>query len=155
MRNTDPEKMALSSADETKGIEPIFRAIYLVRLQISGDFLAEIGRQPEGDELPTIYVTSFAYILGGWKAMISTSAANGHYYEVTYNKAKRETYVDRYSKDYNEVFPDGPEKIVSETPAKSSVQIHFDPPPAGAASSVQALAIDALKRQEQNRYLNF
>lgn len=106
MRNTDPNKMALSSADESKGSAYINRAIELVRSKIVEDFLKTRDRHPAPDEMPVIYVVTFAYILGGWKAMISTSWANGHYYEVTYNAAKRETYVDRYSKDYNEVIPD-------------------------------------------------
>jgi hypothetical protein len=95
--------MSLSSADENLGIAPVLRATELVRLMLDTDLLEEQGTRSEGI---TIYVVSFTYILGGWKAMVSTSEANGHYYEVTYNVAKRETYVDRYSKDYNEVIPD-------------------------------------------------
>lgn len=110
MRNTDPEKMNLSSVDESKGIEPINQAVKLVRLMISIDFLAETGRHPAPDEMPVIYVVQFTYILGGWKAMVSTSEANGHYYELTYNVAKSETYIDRYSKDYNTVVPDSSEE---------------------------------------------
>lgn len=105
-RNTDPEKMHLSSADEHKGIEPILRATELVRLMLDTEFMEENGRAPGEGETPVVYVVWFAYILGGWKALVSTSAANGHYYEVTYNKAKLETYIDRYSKDYNECVPD-------------------------------------------------
>ena len=106
MRNTDPDKMNLSSIDESKGIEPILRAVHLVRMKVIEDFVTANDRTPEIDEVPTIYVVSFTYILGGWKSMLSTSEANGHYYELTYNVAKRETYIDRYSKDYNECVPD-------------------------------------------------
>ena len=100
-RNTDPDKMHLSSVDEHKGIQPITRAVQLVRDQIQENARETRDRWLREDELPTIYVTTFAYILGGWKAMVSTSWSDGHYYEVTYNEAKLETYVDRYSKDYN------------------------------------------------------
>lgn len=106
MRNTEPEKMNLSSADEHLGIAPVNKAVTLVRSRIAEDFLKARDRYPGADELPVIYVVSFTYILGGWKAMLSTSWADGHYYEVTYNVTKRETYIDRYSKDYNEVIPD-------------------------------------------------
>lgn len=106
MRNTDPDKMSLSSADESSGIAPIERAVFLVKDNIREDIFRENGRAPDERELPEIYIVSFTYILGSWKAMVSTSEANGRYYEVTYNVAKRETYVDRYSKDYNEVVPD-------------------------------------------------
>lgn len=100
-RNTDPDKMHLSSVDESKGIQPVLRAVELVRDQIQENALKERSRYLGADELPTIYVTTFTYILGGWKAMVSTSWSDGHYYEVTHNAQKLETYVDRYSKDYN------------------------------------------------------
>lgn len=106
MRNTEPENMNLSSSDETTGSGYINRAIELVRSEIADDFLRARDRYPAPDEMPVIYVVTFTYILGGWKAMVSTSWANGHYYEITYNVAKRETYIDRYSKDYNHVIPD-------------------------------------------------
>lgn len=51
--------------------------------------------------LSQIYVVSFTYILGGWKAMVSTSVPDGKYYEVTHNASKEETYVDTYVKVQN------------------------------------------------------
>lgn len=51
--------------------------------------------------LSEIYITSFTYILGGWKAMVSTSVPDGKYYEVTHNTSKQETYVDTYIKVQN------------------------------------------------------
>lgn len=51
--------------------------------------------------LNDIYVVSFTYILGGWKAMVSTSIPDGKYYEVTHNASKQETYVDTYIKVQN------------------------------------------------------
>jgi hypothetical protein len=53
-----------------------------------------------------LYVVLFAYILGGWKATVGTTLEDGHYFEVTYNKAKGETYLDRYLKLDNIVIPD-------------------------------------------------
>lgn len=52
-----------------------------------------------------IYVVWFSYILGGWKALVSTSIGDGYYYEVTFNKEKKETYVDTYQKISNTAYP--------------------------------------------------
>lgn len=49
------------------------------------------------------YMVWFCFILGGWKALVSSTEADGRYYEVTYNKAKDETYVDTYKKTHNHV----------------------------------------------------
>lgn len=43
-----------------------------------------------------LYVVWFCKTLGNWKALISTDKFNGVYWEVTYNGAKDEAYVDRY-----------------------------------------------------------
>jgi len=48
-----------------------------------------------------VYVVWFCFILGGWKALCSTTRPDGRYYEVTYNKNKGEAYVDTYRKTHN------------------------------------------------------
>lgn len=53
-----------------------------------------------------VYVVWFCYILGGWKALVSTSLPDGMYYEVTHNIAKGETYLDAYKKFDNVCVPD-------------------------------------------------
>lgn len=45
-----------------------------------------------------VYVVWFCYVLGGWKALLSTTLPDGMYYEVTHNVAKNETYLDAYKK---------------------------------------------------------
>lgn len=45
-----------------------------------------------------VYVVWFCYILGGWKALVSTNVKDGMYYEVTYNHHSDETYLDAYKK---------------------------------------------------------
>ncbi len=45
-----------------------------------------------------VYVVSFTYVLGNWKALLSTSRTDGHYYELTHNAAKNTTYIDLYVK---------------------------------------------------------
>ena len=56
-----------------------------------------------------IYVVWFCYILGGWKALVSTERNDGLYYEVTFNKEKNETYIDTYQKLHNQVYSHGRE----------------------------------------------
>jgi len=53
-----------------------------------------------------VYVVSFTYTLGNWKAMVSTRFPDNKYYEVTYNKDKGEIYLDEYVKTVNVVIPD-------------------------------------------------
>lgn len=56
-----------------------------------------------------VYIVIFSYILGNWKALVSTTLPDGMYYEVTYNKAKRETYIDAYKKFDNVCITDDSE----------------------------------------------
>ena len=51
-----------------------------------------------------VYVVWNAYILGNMKALLSTTVEDGMYYEVTYNKAKNEIYLDAYKKFENICF---------------------------------------------------
>ena len=48
-----------------------------------------------------VYIVWFCYILGGWKALVSTSLPDGMYYEVTHSAVKKETYIDAYKKFHN------------------------------------------------------
>lgn len=52
-----------------------------------------------------VYVVWFCFILGGWKALLSTQVSDGMYYEVTHNVAKGETYLDAYKKFKNVCYP--------------------------------------------------
>ena len=45
-----------------------------------------------------VYVVWQCFILGNYKLLLSTSLTDGMYYEVTFNKAKNETYLDAYKK---------------------------------------------------------
>lgn len=58
------------------------------------------------DEMPgfEVFVVWNAYILGNAKALLSTTLPDGMYYEVTYNKAKNEIYLDAYKKFENICF---------------------------------------------------
>lgn len=54
-----------------------------------------------------VYVVWFCYILGGWKALLSTTVTDGMYYEVTHDKLRGVTYLDVYKKWENLEVPDG------------------------------------------------
>lgn len=45
-----------------------------------------------------VYVVTFSFVLGCWKALVSTTLPNGQYYEVTCNKPKSQVYIDTYVK---------------------------------------------------------
>lgn len=52
-----------------------------------------------------VYVVWFAYVLGAWKALCSTSLPDGRYYEVTYHPQKDSAFVDTYVKTHNVEVP--------------------------------------------------
>jgi hypothetical protein len=54
-----------------------------------------------------VYVVWSCFILGNWKALVSTTLPDLMYYEVTYNVERCETYLDAYSKFDNIVISDG------------------------------------------------
>lgn len=74
---------------------------FLVKAKAS---VARVAARYEPDEL---YIVWFCKALGNWKALVSTDSASGVYWEVTYNGAKKETYVDTYKKAFNDCIPDG------------------------------------------------
>ena len=50
-----------------------------------------------------IYIVWKAKILQNWKYLISTTLADGMYYELTFNGDKHEWYLDAYKKFENQV----------------------------------------------------
>ena len=52
------------------------------------------------------YVVSFKKTLQHWKALVSTDLLPGFYWEVTYDGIKRQSYIDRYTKDENTCISD-------------------------------------------------
>ena len=83
----------------------MIRCQTLIRAYIDGRF-EKTDPRPEY----STYIVWFAYILGGWKALIRTTLPDGMYYEVTYNKEKGETYIDAYKKFENVCIPDAQEE---------------------------------------------
>lgn len=45
-----------------------------------------------------VYVVWFSFVMGGWKALVSTTLYDARYYEVTYNPTTKVVYVDVYVK---------------------------------------------------------
>lgn len=48
-----------------------------------------------------VFVVWSCFILGHQKALLSTTLSDGMYYELTYNSAKNEIYLDAYKKFEN------------------------------------------------------
>jgi len=57
-------------------------------------------------QMENVYVVWFTFVLGNWKALLSTDVPDGMYYEATYNKDKHEMYLDAYKKINNVSIPD-------------------------------------------------
>lgn len=55
-------------------------------------------------DVDDVYVVWFAYVLGNWKALVSTKLPDGMYYEVTFNGQMSEVYIDSYKKFSNDKF---------------------------------------------------
>ena len=54
--------------------------------------------------IDNVYIVTHAFILKNQKAMVSTTLTDGKYYEVTYNEATSELYVDQYVKVQNKTY---------------------------------------------------
>lgn len=78
-------------------ITPLAKVLGLVAGLVENEF------NEKGEEIPefTVFPVMYAYILGGYKATIGTSLEDKRYYEVTYNVAKKEWYIDVYEKVHN------------------------------------------------------
>lgn len=57
-----------------------------------------------------VYIVMFSYVLGHFKALVSTSIPDGRYYEVTYNSILKQAYVDTYRKTHNIKYDINPTK---------------------------------------------
>lgn len=57
-----------------------------------------------------VFVVWFAYVLGDWKSLCSTTLPDGRYYEVTYKLASNEVFIDTYIKVDNVAVPQPPKE---------------------------------------------
>lgn len=53
------------------------------------------------------YLVWFAFTLGNYKGLVSSTEPDGRYYEVTYNVDKKQTYIDTYCKTHNITIHEG------------------------------------------------
>lgn len=102
----------MSSSSEASGLDsrgfdssksPL-HANFLLKARIcayEGNRGRKINSEGESLGLDDFYVVWFAKTLQNWKALISTDAIQDHYWEVTHNGDKQETYVDTYLKEDN------------------------------------------------------
>lgn len=83
----------------------IERAKEAVQISFNSQHAYAIGN---GEATPIsaedLYVVWFAKTLQNWKALVSTDALKGVYWEVTFNGDKGEAYVDEYQKKYNSTY---------------------------------------------------
>lgn len=75
-------------------------AVEVVRDYFNSRFSEEKGFSIRNDD---VYVVWMCKTLGNNKALLSTTVADGMYYELTYNGAKKEAYLDAYRKLENVV----------------------------------------------------
>lgn len=96
-----------SAGLNTRGINPDkspLHADFLLKARICAyEGNSGLKQTHAGEDLKVddFYVVWFAKTLQNWKALVSTDAVSGHYWEVTYNGDKEETYVDTYLKHSN------------------------------------------------------
>ncbi len=76
--------------------------------QLVVDYFNEHADPTSGVKLTLndVYVVWFSKTLQNWKALVSTTVADGMYYEITHNGDKGETYLDAYKKWDNQCIVD-------------------------------------------------
>lgn len=58
--------------------------------------------------LDHVYTVSFHFVLGSWKALVSTTLPDGMYYEVTRDLSNKATYVTSYKQwEHKTYFDEG------------------------------------------------
>lgn len=88
-----------SSTDEGKDIPSLVKKIvYDAALEL------DVLKMDTKFSITDVYVVWFAYVLGSWKALASTSLPDGRYYEVTFSKERDVGFVDTYRKTHNKEF---------------------------------------------------
>lgn len=87
--------------EETRQI----KAIRIVTEYVKEKLSEQLGLTKELTQ-DDFYVVWFSKTIQNWKALVSTDAFSGWYFEVTYSGDKEETYLDIYNKHENVRVPD-------------------------------------------------
>lgn len=70
-------------------------------IDIVNNYIAKRMNQTDTDTNFEVYIVWKCKTLQNWKWLISSTLADGMYYEVTYNGDKKEFYLDAYKKVEN------------------------------------------------------
>ena len=70
-------------------------------IDIIYDYITKNLNQTDTDTNFKVYIVWKCKTLQNWKWMVSSTLADGMYYEVTYNGDKKEFYLDAYKKVEN------------------------------------------------------
>lgn len=102
VKEWNESQKALNAIDVVQNLSVDFQhqAMTMVRNYVEGSYTG-----PGKLNFDT-YVVWFCKTLQNWKAIVCTTMADGHMYEVTHNGDKNETYIDDYVKVDNVVVPD-------------------------------------------------
>lgn len=74
---------------------------YEIAKQLVRAYTVDHLDKSDGGVVFDVYVVWYNYTLGNWKCLLSTTLPDGMYYEVTYNKATSDIYLDAYKKFEN------------------------------------------------------
>jgi hypothetical protein len=94
-----------SSDDEGTDFSRHARVLVMEQINIAG-IGTRRGEPIDPISFDDIYVVWSSFILGNFKAFLSTSRPDGRVWEVTRNKGKKEWYVDSYLKTHNICIPE-------------------------------------------------
>jgi hypothetical protein len=73
-----------------------------------------------------VYVVQFFYILGNWKALVSTTLPDGMYYEVSYEKSRGVARLEAYKRfDHKEMNMPDPDGAAFENSARAAVSVYI------------------------------
>lgn len=99
----------LQDREVFEDLDDVDRPQKKAKLFVVGAYNNRVGEEDAEISVSDLKIVWFAYILGGWKALLITSeVTDGLYFEVTHNAERSETYVDTYIKIANDAFtPEG------------------------------------------------
>lgn len=92
IQNETTEDLHLHTQHET-GVRWPFIAGDIVRQHA----IEHLGVDPDTE----FYVVWFSFTLGNWKALVSSTASDGRYYEITHRVNSGRVFVDTYLKTHN------------------------------------------------------